>query len=145
MWGSLRDDRRVCSFQLFLDLARAVVLRSESCRTHYHILLSQTETFPSWRARFVYLYLPGTGWSSYSPRHGVPFSPLKSTLRATVKVFDPPPHGIELCRITLPAYKFVARTAQQTPLLCFSERPLNKNGRCLHSHYLVTTCVYLLA
>jgi hypothetical protein len=34
-------------------------------------------TFPTWRARFPYLYPPGTGWPSYTPGHWVPFlSPL---------------------------------------------------------------------
>jgi hypothetical protein len=32
---------------------------------------------PTWRARSLYLYPPGTGWPSYTPRHWVPFmSPL---------------------------------------------------------------------
>jgi hypothetical protein len=35
------------------------------------------ETPPTWRARFPYLYPPGTGWPSYTPGHWVPFpSPL---------------------------------------------------------------------
>jgi hypothetical protein len=32
------------------------------------------ETPPTWRVRSPYLYPPGTGWSSYTPRHWVPFS-----------------------------------------------------------------------
>jgi hypothetical protein len=36
-----------------------------------------SETPPTWRARSPYLYLPGTGWPSYIPRHWVPLpSPL---------------------------------------------------------------------
>jgi hypothetical protein len=36
-----------------------------------------SETPPTWRARSPYLYAPGTGWSSYTPGHWVPFmSPL---------------------------------------------------------------------
>jgi hypothetical protein len=53
------------------------------------------ETFPTWRARSLYLYPPGTGWPSYTPRHWVPFSSpprfktssqiqVKVTLRLTV-------------------------------------------------------------
>jgi hypothetical protein len=30
------------------------------------------ETPPSWRARSLYLYAPGTWWPSYSPRHWIP-------------------------------------------------------------------------
>jgi hypothetical protein len=40
-------------------------------------------------ARSLYLYPPGTGWPSYTPRHWVPFSSPPATLRATVEVFDP--------------------------------------------------------
>jgi hypothetical protein len=29
------------------------------------------ETLPTWRARFPYLYPPGTEWPSYTPRHWV--------------------------------------------------------------------------
>jgi hypothetical protein len=32
-----------------------------------------SETPPTWRARFPYLYPPGTGWPSYTPGHWVPF------------------------------------------------------------------------
>jgi hypothetical protein len=38
---------------------------SESLRTRNHILLS-SETPPIWRARFPYIYPPGTGWASYT-------------------------------------------------------------------------------
>jgi hypothetical protein len=31
------------------------------------------ETPPTWRAMSPYLYPPGTGWPSYTPRHWVPF------------------------------------------------------------------------
>jgi hypothetical protein len=44
------------------------------------------ETPPTWRARYPYLYPPGTGWSSYSPGHWVPSSSL-TTRRSTVEVF----------------------------------------------------------
>jgi hypothetical protein len=68
----------VCNLlvQLILGLARAVTLGSKSRRTHGHILLS-SETPPTWRARFPYLYPPGTRWTSYTPGHWVPLlSPL---------------------------------------------------------------------
>jgi hypothetical protein len=41
------------------------------------------ETPPTWRARYPYLYPPGTGWHSYSPRHWVQVK-VKVTLRLTV-------------------------------------------------------------
>jgi hypothetical protein len=34
-----------------------------------HILLSQIRDSPTWRARSLYLYAPGTGWPGYTPRH----------------------------------------------------------------------------
>jgi hypothetical protein len=37
----------VCCLQLLLDLASAVILRSESCGTHDHILLSQIRDSPN--------------------------------------------------------------------------------------------------
>jgi hypothetical protein len=54
------------------------------------------ETPPTWRARSPYLYPSETRWPSYTPRHWVPISPLPTTSRATVEVFEPastPRHG----------------------------------------------------
>jgi hypothetical protein len=47
------------------------------------------ETPPTWRAVSPYLYPPGTGWPSYTPRHWVTFSSPLTTRRATVEVFEP--------------------------------------------------------
>jgi hypothetical protein len=47
------------------------------------------ETHPTWRAKSLYLYPPGIGWPSYTPRHWVPFSSSSTIRRATVEVFDP--------------------------------------------------------
>jgi hypothetical protein len=41
---------------------------------------------PTWRARFSYLYIPGTGWPSYIPRHWVPFSSPPTTCSAMVEL-----------------------------------------------------------
>jgi hypothetical protein len=48
-----------------------------------------SETPPTWRARFPYLYPPGTGWPSYTPGHWVPFTSSLGTRRALVEVFCP--------------------------------------------------------
>jgi hypothetical protein len=40
MWGTLSDERMVCTLQFLLGIARAVTLGSKSLRTHDHILLS---------------------------------------------------------------------------------------------------------
>jgi hypothetical protein len=51
---------------LLLGLASTVPLRSESCRTQDHTLLSQfLRLYQTWRARCPYLDPPGTGWPSY--------------------------------------------------------------------------------
>jgi hypothetical protein len=47
------------------------------------------ETPRTWRTRSLYLYPPGTGWRSYTPRHWAPFSSPPTTSRATEVVFDP--------------------------------------------------------
>jgi hypothetical protein len=49
---------------------------SESRRTSNHTLLSHLRSPPTWRARFPYLYPPGTGWLSYTPGF-----PLRGLLR----------------------------------------------------------------
>jgi hypothetical protein len=66
----------VCRLQLPLVLASAFILRSESRRTHDHILLSQIRDSPNLEPRSPYLYPPGTGWLNYTPRHWVPFNRL---------------------------------------------------------------------
>jgi hypothetical protein len=49
---------------------------------------------PTWRARFSYLYPPGTGWPSYTPGHWIPFMSSFTTRRAAVRYSNPPPHGV---------------------------------------------------
>jgi hypothetical protein len=79
----------ICRLQLLLVLASAVILRSESRGTHDHIYCLRFKDPPTWRAMSSYLYPPGTGRSSYTPRHWVPFSSPPTTRRATVEVFEP--------------------------------------------------------
>jgi hypothetical protein len=45
------------------------------------------ETPPTWRARSPYLYPLGTGWSSYTLGHWVPFLLPHTTHRAMMEVF----------------------------------------------------------
>jgi hypothetical protein len=74
----------LCRLQLLLALISPVILGFKSHRTHDHTLLSQIQDSPTWRARSPYLYPPGTGWSSYTPRHWDPFSLPPMTCRAMV-------------------------------------------------------------
>jgi hypothetical protein len=68
--------RWICRLQLLLFLASAFILRSESRRTHDHILLSQIRGSRKLEPRSPYLYPPGTGWPSYTPGTGFPFRRL---------------------------------------------------------------------
>jgi hypothetical protein len=62
---------RVRHLQLLLVLASRI--RSPAgLMTIFYCLRFQTT--PTWRARSPYLYPPGTGWPSYTPRHWVSFS-----------------------------------------------------------------------
>jgi hypothetical protein len=47
------------------------------------------DTLPTWRVRSPYLYPPGTGWHSYTPRHWVPFSSPPTTHRDSVDICEP--------------------------------------------------------
>jgi hypothetical protein len=62
---------RVCNLlvQLLLGLARSVTLGSKSSQNSLPYFTVSSETPPTWRARFPYLYPPGTGWPSYTPGH----------------------------------------------------------------------------
>jgi hypothetical protein len=79
----------VCCLQLLLVLASTVILGSKSRWTHDIYYCLKFETPPTWRAKSSYLYPPGTGWPSYTPRHWVLFSSPPMTLRAVVEVFEP--------------------------------------------------------
>jgi hypothetical protein len=79
----------ICHLQFLLGLASAVILRSEPRGTRDHILLSHIRDSPNLEGQVPYLYLPGTGWPGYTPRHLVPFSSPPTIRRATVEVFDP--------------------------------------------------------
>jgi hypothetical protein len=48
----------VWCLQVFLALASAVIIRSQSRRTHEHFLLSRIRDSRTWSSRFPYLYTP---------------------------------------------------------------------------------------
>jgi hypothetical protein len=39
----------------------------------YKYFTVSSDKHPTWRARFLYLYPPGTGWPSYTPGHWVSY------------------------------------------------------------------------
>jgi hypothetical protein len=52
---------RVCHLQLLLGLASALILRSESCETHGHILLSRIRDFPNLEGQ-VPVFISSRNW-----------------------------------------------------------------------------------
>jgi hypothetical protein len=104
----------------------------------------------TWRAWSPYLYPPGTGWPSYTPRHWVPFSSPPTTCRVTMKLFDPASTRGCLAMAAALRYIVSARAAQKTSLYhgvfscCrgnnVSTELFPSNGcstvACLHSCYL---------
>jgi hypothetical protein len=62
------------------------LLSSPSPAEHDHIFYGLIWEPPTWRARSPYSYPPGTGWTTYTPRHRVSFSSPLTTLRATAEV-----------------------------------------------------------
>jgi hypothetical protein len=85
MWGALSDEINGLPFtiaaQSFLGPSPTGIVTILYCL--------RFEIPPTWRARSPYLYLPGTGWRSYTPRYWVPFSSSSTTRRAMVEVFEP--------------------------------------------------------
>jgi hypothetical protein len=83
------DERMCLLFQTAAALTSTVILGSESSRTDDIVYCLRFETPITWRARFLYLYPPGTGWPSYPSRHWVPFLSPPTTCRVMVEVFEP--------------------------------------------------------
>jgi hypothetical protein len=81
MWGTLSDER--------MDLLFTIA--AGACPTRLMTIFYglRFETSPAWRARSLYVYPPGTGWPSHTPRHWVSFLLPPVTLRVTVEVFEP--------------------------------------------------------
>jgi hypothetical protein len=95
LYNILSDEKWTCRLQLLLALASAFILRSESRRTHDHILLFQIRDSHKLEPRSPYLYPPGTGWPSYTPRHWVPSPSPFTTRRATVEAIRTLLHTLE--------------------------------------------------
>jgi hypothetical protein len=82
------------------------------------------ETPPAWRTRSPYLYPPGTGWPSYTPRHWIPFPSPFTTRRTTVEVFEPGStrEGILWSRLASLHNPSADRVSHTVPLLlCFQQ------------------------
>jgi hypothetical protein len=109
----LSDERMGLSFR---------IVTGPRQRSHFYCL--RLETPPTWRARYPYLYSPGTRWPSYTPRHWVPFSSPPTIRRATIEIFDPASTRdsttLDYCfllfkRPSLSLYNPSARNPRKTP------------------------------
>jgi hypothetical protein len=90
MWGALPEKRMGLSFTICCWPSPVQLLsgpNSAGFMTTLYCLRFMTP--PTWRTRSPYLYSPGTGWPSYTPRHWVPFSSPPMPCRAMVEVFEP--------------------------------------------------------
>jgi hypothetical protein len=74
--------------QSFLDLSPVGLMSIFYCL--------RFKTSLTWRGRSSYLYPPGTGSPSYTPRHWVPFSSPPTTRRATVEAS---PRGVSSTKL----------------------------------------------
>jgi hypothetical protein len=52
-----------------LNFYRQFLPHAAAIQAPLHAALSGPKTPPTWKARFPYLYPPGTGWTSYNPGH----------------------------------------------------------------------------
>jgi hypothetical protein len=102
------------------------------------------ESTPTWRARSPYLYPPGTGWLSYTPRHWVLFSSPPATRRATVEVFDLASTPLRIVQISLFVY-FTSRTIVHSWRSESPRKQMHVVSPSLleRNHAAITWCVYL--
>jgi hypothetical protein len=123
----------VCRLQLLLAFDSWAILGSESRGTHDHTLLSQIWDSPNLEGPAPYLYPPGTGWPSYTPRHWVSSPPRLAWQRW--RYSNSPPHGISLLAAWNPRYIDSGLPPQKTPLLLLL-REFASAGMCLPSRCL---------
>jgi hypothetical protein len=102
------------------------------------------EVPPTWRVRSLYLYPPGTGWPSYTPRHWVSFSSPLMAHRATAEVFDPTSTRVSRLRVWVEVWVlcYDRRSVGQSVLeqstttrqlrFCFCGAPSLTRGRVCH-------------
>jgi hypothetical protein len=79
------------------------------------------ETLPTWRARFPYLYPPGTGWSTYTPRHWFPFPSPPTTRKATVELLESDTFQVKI--------KVILRLAVYCQSVLLGEKPLETHDQ----------------
>jgi hypothetical protein len=92
IWGTLSDEGTGLSFTIAADCHQCSYSWVLVLQDSEPFLLSQIQDFqnpPPCRARSPYLYPPGTGWPSYTPRHWVSFLSPHTTCRAVMEVWEP--------------------------------------------------------
>jgi hypothetical protein len=101
---------RICNLPLncFSALPEQSLLSRSPAELRPYFTVS-SETPPTWRARFPFLYPPGTRWPSYTPGHWVPFlSPLmiRGDYGGGILTLL---HTGKLAGVTLPALLYVGK------------------------------------
>jgi hypothetical protein len=93
-----------------------------------------SETPPTWRARSLYLYPPGTGWPNYTPGHWVPFCRLLRLAGQRWRYSNPPPHGEECDQSTV---SYIGRqfVPHRNRITSFS--PASTRGRVRSFYYII--------
>jgi hypothetical protein len=118
----------VCRLHLLLVLARAVILGSESRRTHDHILLSQIRDTPQPGGPGPRIYISQEqGGPVTSPGTGFPFRRLLRLAGLRWRYSNLPPHGVNMIQ----SIYSLGVGPQKTPLLLL-----------LHVDSLLQRCVY---
>jgi hypothetical protein len=119
----------VYRLQLLLTLVSAVILGSESPGFMTIFYCLRFETLPTWRARSPYLYPTGTEWSSYNPRHWVPFS-SPPTHRTTADVFE---HSHTRCTELNLHFVPLKFNVMKSSDICLQEAGIFMNNRVAHA------------
>jgi hypothetical protein len=76
MWGTISDERMGLLFAISAGPCPCWHSHSQvkvPWDSWLHFTASDLRLPPAWSARSPYLYLPSTGWPSYTPGHWVPF------------------------------------------------------------------------